>query len=267
MRLVRPELAPGVSAVISGRDGGVSSGEFAGLNLGDSVGDEAGAVSANRAGLLRALGSPGPAGPVTLAWMRQVHGAQVADLTEVATASVGHRCSSVDIGGTPMSWGPAAPEADAMFSDVPMLALAVLVADCAPVLLAEPVAGLVGVAHAGRPGLAAGVLPALVTAMTKAGADPDRLVALIGPMICAGCYEVPAAMRDEIAALAPGSACVTRKGTPGIDIRAGLHRQLASAGVTSVRDDQRCTAESAELYSYRRDGRTGRFAGVVWLHR
>jgi copper oxidase (laccase) domain-containing protein len=72
-------------------------------------------------------------------------------------------------------------------------------------------------------------------------------------------------MRDEVAAAAPGSACVTRKGTPGIDLRAGLHAQLAKAGVTAVADDLRCTGESAELYSYRRDGATGRFAGLIWL--
>jgi purine-nucleoside/S-methyl-5'-thioadenosine phosphorylase / adenosine deaminase len=216
VKLARPELAPGVSAVFTGRDGGVSVGEFAGLNLGGSVGDEATAVDANRTVLLDALRT---AGVAQLAWMRQVHGAQVADLTAEATASMSRRCSLNDIGGTSMSLGSAGSEADAMFTDVAGLALAVLVADCAPVLLADPVAGLVGVAHAGRPGLAAGVVPALVTAMSKAGADPDRLVALIGPMICGNCYEVPAAMRDEVAALAPGSACVTRRCWAWIDRR------------------------------------------------
>ncbi len=243
MTFARHDLGAGIGAVISSRRGGVSTGEFAELNLGASVGDAGPAVTANRAALLRGLADD--AGPDRLAWMHQVHGAKVADRTARAR--------------------PVGEEADAMFTDVPGLALAVLVADCAPVLLAAPAAGLVGVAHAGRPGLAAGVVPALVTAMTKAGAEPSLMVALVGPMICGNCYEVPADMRAEVAALAPGSACETRKGTPGIDIRAGLHYQLAQAGVGSVSDDLRCTGESAELYSYRRDGRTGRFAGLIWL--
>jgi len=133
------------------------------------------------------------------------------------------------------------------------------------VLLADPAAGLVGAAHAGRQGMAAGVVPELVDAMVQAGADPRRMRALIGPMICGGCYEVPAQMRDDVAALVPGSACSTRMGTPGIDIRAGVRAQLTGAGITGVADDDRCTAESDDLYSYRRDGSTGRFAGVIWL--
>lgn len=152
-----------------------------------------------------------------------------------------------------------------MFTQSPALALAVNVADCAPVLLADPHARLVGAAHAGRPGMAAGVVPALVAAMTDAGAEPARMHALVGPSICGRCYEVPARMRDEVAAVVPGSACRTRKGTPGIDLRAGLHAQLARTGITAIADDLRCTAESGELYSYRRDGDTGRFAGVIWL--
>lgn len=89
--------------------------------------------------------------------------------------------------------------------------------------------------------------------------------AIIGPSICGQCYEVPAGMRDEVAAVVPGSACVTRKGTPGLDLRAGLRGQLAALGVGRLSDDPRCTAETAELFSYRRDGQTGRFAGLIWL--
>ncbi len=89
--------------------------------------------------------------------------------------------------------------------------------------------------------------------------------AVIGPMICGACYEVPAELRDAVEHAAPGSGCVTRSGNPGIDIRAGLEAQLAGAGVRSVTGDARCTAQSPDLYSYRRDGTTGRFAGVIWL--
>jgi polyphenol oxidase len=235
------QLGPGARALFTTRAGGVSTGPFAELNLGGSVGDDPAAVRENRACLRATIGVEG----IQLAWMRQVHGAQVARVTQTDDS----------------------PEADAIFTDVPGIALGVLVADCAPVLVADPGAGLIGAAHAGRPGLAAGVLPALVKAMVGAGAAPTRMHALIGPVVCGGCYEVPAKMRDEVDAAAPGSACRTRKGTPGIDIRAGLHKQLADAGLSLVSDDRRCPAESADLYSYRRDGSTGRFAGVVWLVR
>ncbi|HET9897220.1 MAG TPA: peptidoglycan editing factor PgeF [Streptosporangiaceae bacterium] len=238
--LNRTELCRGVAAAFTSRPGGFSGGEFSTLNLSWLVGDDPGAVDANRELVLRGLG----AGPSAVAWLRQVHGADV-----------------VYAGDPPI----ADQEADAMYTDSPAVALAIMVADCAPVLLADPGAGLVGAAHAGRPGMAAGIAPALVAAMAEAGADPARMRALIGPAICGQCYEVPERMRDEVAALVPGSACVTRAGTPGLDLRAGLRGQLAKAGVGQVTDDARCTAESAELYSYRRDGRTGRFAGLIWL--
>jgi len=234
------ELCDGVRTLFTARPGGTSSGRFASLNLSHSVGDDPAAVEANRQIVLGALGD----GPSALAWMRQVHGADVA----YASAPPGQ-----------------SQEADAMFARSPALALAVQVADCAPVLLADPHARLVGAAHAGRPGMAEGVVPALVEAMIDAGAEPARMHALVGPSICGRCYEVPAWMRDEVAATVPGSACVTRKGTPGIDLRAGLHAQLAGAGISAIADDLRCTAESGELYSYRRDRETGRFAALIWL--
>ena len=77
--------------------------------------------------------------------------------------------------------------------------------------------------------------------------------------------EVPAAMRDEVAAALPGSAARTRRGTPSLDLRAGLHRQLAALGVAGIGTDPRCTMEDPQLYSHRRDGRTGRQAAVTWL--
>lgn len=236
------DMCDGVRALFTARPGGTSRGRFAALNLSHSVGDDPAAVEANRQVVFRSLGG----GPSSLVWMRQVHGAHV-------------------VYASPSAPPGQSQEADAMFTRSPTLALAVNVADCAPVLLADPYARLVGVAHAGRPGMAAGVVPALATAMMEAGAEPTRMHALVGPSICGRCYEVPAWMCDEVAALVPGSACVTRKGTPGIDLRAGLHAQLADAGISAIADDLRCTAESGELYSYRRDGDTGRFAGVIWL--
>jgi polyphenol oxidase len=238
------ELAPGVLALFTGRAGGVSEPPFDTLNLGASVGDDPEAIAENRRLVAKACGL----GADRLTWMHQVHGPAVA----YADAS---RAGSA---------GPL-PRVDAQFTDVPGLATVVLVADCAPVLLADPQARVVGVAHAGREGMAAGVVTELVAAMSGAGADPAQMTAAIGPHICGACYEVPEEMRDRVAAREPDAACVTRAGTPGIDIRAGIKAQLARAGVPQVTGDPRCTAETPELYSYRRDGRTGRFAGLVWL--
>jgi YfiH family protein len=154
---------------------------------------------------------------------------------------------------------------DAMFTDLPGRALCVLVADCAPVLVADPHARIVGVAHAGREGLAAGVVPALVSAMTAAGARPARMRAVIGPSICGACYEVPAELQGKVSAVVPAAACATSAGTSGLDIPAGVRAQLERAGVRQADADGRCTRESPGLYSYRRDGRTGRGAGLIWL--
>ena len=235
------ELAPGVLAMFTTRRGGVSAVPYDTLNLSWSVGDDQAAVSANRHRAAQACGLD--AG--RLAWMHQVHG-----------SAVRHASGS---------GGLAAPEADAMFTDVAGLALGVLVADCAPVLLGDARARVVGAAHAGREGMAAGVVTELMTAMSAAGADPARVHAVIGPHICGGCYEVPAELQARVAGRAPGSACVTRVGSPGIDVGAGIEAQLAAAGVRRVSRDPRCTAETPGLYSYRRDGRTGRSAGFIWL--
>jgi polyphenol oxidase len=235
-------LCAGVRYLITDRNGGVSGERFTSLNLGLAVGDDPAAVTANRK--LAAARCGLEAGGV--AWMRQVHGA------DVRYAAAG---------------GQQDGSFDAMYTDVAGLALAVQVADCVPVLLADPQARLAGAAHAGRAGLAAGVVPALVTAMTAAGGRPDRTHAIIGPAICGRCYEVPEQLRAEVSAVVPEAGCTTSQGTAGLDIAAGVKAQLAAAAVASVQADGRCTRESAELYSYRRDGTTGRFAGLIWLER
>jgi polyphenol oxidase len=239
---VSSALGAGACYFITDRNGGVSAAPYASLNLGQGIGDDPGAVAANRK---LAAGNCGP-GVTDIAWMRQVHG------TRVMYADA--------------DWPSRPPEpCDGLFTDVPGLALGVLVADCVPVLLAEPQARLAGAAHAGREGMQSGVVGALVAAMTSAGARPERIHALIGPAICGGCYEVPEEMRAAVSATVPAAYCRTRAGTPGLDIRAGVEAQLAATGVGSVRSDGRCTKESPELFSYRRDGLTGRFAGLAWL--
>ncbi len=178
-------------------------------------------------------------------WMRQVHGAAV------------HTVNRPRPGGL--------PDGDALVTRERELALVALAADCVPVLLADAGAGVVGAAHAGRPGAASGVAVAAVRAMIALGADPANIDVLLGPAVCGRCYEVPPAMRDEVAAALPGSATTTRGGTPGLDIRAGLVRQLEAAGVGTIVVDAVCTMEDRRFFSHRREGVTGRFAGVVWL--
>jgi YfiH family protein len=153
---------------------------------------------------------------------------------------------------------------DALVTADAGLPIGVLVADCMPVLLSDPVAGVVGAAHAGRRGLVAGVLQATLQAMNGLGAEPSRTTAVIGPSICGCCYEVPEAMREEVAAAVPGTACETSAGTPGLDLVAGALGVLRKAGVDATAMGI-CTAEDDRFYSYRRDGVTGRFAGVVML--
>jgi polyphenol oxidase len=236
-----PDLGDGVLSAFSGRAGGLSRPPYESLNLGLGVNDDPTAVKANRAALAQACGLP----PDRLIFMRQAHSADV--------------------------WraGPDAHEpprpVDAMFTDVPGQALCVLVADCVPVLVADPVARVVGAAHAGREGLARGVVPALITSMTAAGAVPARMHAVTGPSICGGCYEVPPELQARVSALVPAARCDTSTGTTGLDIAAGVRAQLAHAGVIDITTDGRCSRESRDLYSYRRDGVTGRFAGLVWL--
>lgn len=223
---------------LTDRFGGASREPFAELNLGGHVGDDASAVTENRRRLADRLGLP----PDRVLYMNQIHGANV-----------------VSVDGP---WSGPVPEADGMVTRQPNLALAVLVADCVPVLLADPRAGVVGVAHAGRPGLVAGVVPAAVAAMRGLGAGQIR--AWLGPSVCGGCYEVPADMRDEVAGVVPEAWATTRQGTPAVDVAAGVAAQLRATGA-DVRALAGCTVEDGGLFSYRRDHRSGRFAGVAWL--
>jgi YfiH family protein len=202
------------------------------------VGDEATAVAYNRTALEARLGAP-------IVWMRQVHGGDVTVIREVTTEPV--------------------HDVDALVTDQPDVGIAVLVADCVPVLMADTQTGVLGVAHVGRRGLVAETAVNAATTMMELGADPGRIQAWLGPSICGRCYEVPVQLRAEVDLAAPGSSSTTYAGKPSIDIRAGLRRQLLGAGVRFVRDVGPCTNENSDYYSYRRDGVTGRTAGVVVL--
>lgn len=226
---------------VSDRGDGASTAPYDSLNLGGHVGDDPEAVTVNRHRLAGELGLP----PERMAYMSQVHGRDVAVLER------------------PPLPGEPAPVADAMVTRVPGLALVVLTADCVPVLLADG-AGVVGVAHAGRKGVEAGVVTAVVDAMQRLGTAPSDVAAVVGPAVCGRCYEVPAQMRDAVSSVAPAARATSRAGTPALDLPAAVAAQLDAAGVGSVQRMADCTAETAALFSHRRDTVTGRFAGVVW---
>jgi len=225
-----------VDLAFTDRYGGASAVPFDELNLALEGKDDLEVCAAN----LRMVAEDFAPGAL-VADMRQVHG------------------NTVDVPEERRSAGR--PEADALVSSQPDRVLVVRVADCVPVLLADPVSGVIGAVHAGRPGLAAGVAPAAVDRMRTLGARD--LTAWLGPRVCGGCYEVPESMQAEVGALVPEAVSTTSWGTPSLDIGTGVRAQLESLGVDVV-DVGVCTRESGDLYSYRRDGTaSGRFAGLV----
>lgn len=186
---------------------------------------------------------------VPLARLDQVHGAEVHHLTTLPPAAPGE-----------------APAADAQVTALAGVALVVRVADCVPVVLADPVAGVVAVAHAGRRGVELGVVGRTVDRMHELGAGgAGQIHAWVGPHICGRCYEVPEGMREEVAAVVPPTRSETSWGTPALDLGAGVRAQLDAAGV-AVELVPGCTLEDERLHSFRRSGAgAGRMAGLVWL--
>lgn len=157
------------------------------------------------------------------------------------------------------------PEADALLTDVEDLGLVVRVADCVPIVIAAPDEALAGVVHCGRLGLVGGVVPAAVVAMRERGAG--RLVAWVGPRACGRCYELPADMADDVAAVVPEAGSTTSWGTPAADIGAGVLAQLAGEAVEfhDLGADA-CTIENDRFFSHRREGAdAGRFGAAVVL--
>ena len=206
-----------VRRVFSTRAGGRSTGVYGQFNLSAGVGDDPALVAANRARVRDRLGVP-------VVYLAQVHGTRVATVT-----------------AAPAPDDPDVPDTDAAVTALPGVGLAVLAADCVPILLADPVAGVVGAAHAGRVGAAAGVLPATLAAMTALGARVHAVEVLLGPAICGGCYEVPEAMRAEVDAALPGSAARTRRGTPGSICGPASTTRPTELGVARIGGDPRCT--------------------------
>lgn len=219
------------------REGGVSGAGFGSLNLGGHVGDDPEAVEENRARVAKAVGVQRD----HLLFMQQCHGGDVVVVDREWDAQ-----------------GP--PAADGIVTATPGLALAVLVADCTPVLLADPAVGVVGAVHAGRPGMMSRIVDTAVQQMRGLGAR--EISAVVGPSVCGRCYEVPAELRDAAAKVTPESSARSWSGTPAIDVATGVVAQLAAADV-AVQWVPGCAREDERLFSYRRDGQTGRYAGVV----
>ncbi len=196
----------------------------------------------NRRELAAAAGLPVEA----LAFAEQVHGRGVA-VVRARTAAV-------------------VPGVDALVTGTPGLGLVVLSADCLGVLLADPVARVVAAAHAGRQGLVDGVLQETVRVMAALGATAAGTTAALGPAACGRCYELPAALADQVEAAVPGSRATTRHAAASVDLAAGAAAVLGRCGVTTIRAVGGCTLEQpALLFSYRRDGLTGRHAALVHL--
>ncbi|EEN88428.1 peptidoglycan editing factor PgeF [Rhodococcus qingshengii] len=230
-----------IRRVVTSRAGGVSASPYESFNLGDHVGDDPAAVDANRRRLAREIGVE----PDHLVWMEQIHSRNVTVVTEPTDEVI--------------------PVTDALVTTVPGLALATLSADCVPVLLSDEEAGVIAAVHAGRIGARIGIVPRVLAEMVRQGADVSRIGAFLGPAASGRQYEVPAAMRADVEKHLPGSATRTEKGTPGLDLRAGLRKQLLAAGVSGVAEDPRCTIEDRALFSHRRESPTGRQAAVIWM--
>ncbi|MGH8888463.1 MAG: polyphenol oxidase family protein [Acidothermaceae bacterium] len=233
-------LGNGVHYVYTDRGGGFSAPPFDCLNLSYHVGDDANAVTRNRELVAQR------AGFVRAVWLRAQHGNAVGFV---------ERSVPLPADGEP-------PEVDALVTTEPGLAVGSLSADCVLIVLADPATGVVGTAHCGRPGLLAGIVEATVRAMRSRGAGVVR--AAIGPSICGSCYEVPRPMADEVTASVPAAAAISRTGTAALDIGAGVAAQLSACDVQIVRRVGGCTREDPALFSYRRDGVTGRLGALVW---
>ena len=227
----------GVRALITTRAGGVSTGPYASMNLGEHVGDDPVACRENRARLCSFL----PSEPL---WMRQVHGARVIH---------------------PEEWSPGT-DADGAVTAGPGSVLGIMTADCLPVLFCDRDGGAVGIAHAGWRGMVSGILEATIA---KMGVDPRRLLAYLGPGIGVEVYEVGEEVRDAFVRDDAGAVQAFMPHTPRkyfADLYLLARQRLAKTGIMAVYGGEFCTfAEQDRFFSYRRDGPTGRMASLIWI--
>lgn len=232
---------PNVVALSSTREGGVSKGAYKGLNVGDHVGDEAAHVAENRAVVLSQL----PAG-ARIQWLSQVHGVDV--LAADATTAI------------------EAPRADASVTRTTGLFLAIMTADCLPVLLCDRKGTVVGAAHAGWRSLLGGVLESTVNAMNV---SPSEVYCWFGPAIGASVFEVGDEVRQAFMAHSESSSLAfAANGDKFLaDLSLLARQRLSAIGVNSCFDSRLCThSDPKQFFSYRRDGTTGRMVSLVGLH-
>lgn len=221
-----------VQTFFTNRIGGISSPPYGSNNLALHVSDSSSSVSQNRR-LLESLVGP-------TQYMNQSHGDNVA----LVDAPTDHE-----------------PNSDAMVTCEMGIALAVLVADCIPLLMWDEVEHVIAVVHVGRKGLVNEVAMKTLNVMNSLGAD--RIHAMLGPSICGNCYEVGQDVYDEVVAALPKARSLTAKGSFALDLPGALSFELSREGVEVSRSPI-CTVENSNYFSYRRDGQTGRQAGLIW---
>jgi YfiH family protein len=245
---VRPGLRVAFTSVIAG-------------NLALHVGDDPDAVRSNRRRLEAVMGIA----PGSLRFMNQTHSDRVATVAP-------------DTGAAGVGRAAPAPDADGMISLGGAEPLAVLVADCVPIVLVDTentrdtadTADSTGtrataVVHAGRAGVVNGIVGRAVALLRGQGAR--EISAWVGPSVCGSCYEVPEEMMHEVSRLVPDAAARTRSGSAALDLPAAVRRQLLDAGARLepvVSGSSLCTLENPDLYSHRREPGAGRIAGLVW---
>lgn len=230
-----------IQAMATTRNGGVSAGRYATLNLGTATGDDPAVIAENR----RRVGAFIPSAPM---WLRQVHGADVVMLDATA----------VNVART------SAPVADAAVTRERNVVLGVLIADCLPVLFAQRTADVIGVAHAGWRGLARGVLENTVAAM---GVDPADIVVWLGPAIGMNAFEVGEDVVDAFAESNVDEGFAPKgRGKWNADLYLIARARLERSGVRSIDGGGYCTfTDSARFFSYRRERETGRMAALIWI--
>jgi YfiH family protein len=243
---------PGLRHALSTREGGVSHGPYATLNLGYHVGDDPAAVSDNRRRLALAAGYPA----AHLITGQQVHGARVSWVT------------AADYGRGAFSWDDAVAETDGLLTADAGVPIAVLVADCAPVLIVEPRQRLLAVVHAGWKGALARIASAAVYAMRGVGGDPAACRAVVGPTLCPECLEVGDEVAARVTSVFPSGVLPRPGARPHLEIRRMIVDDLAGAGVpaSAVACHPACPrCQPERFFSYRAaGGTTGRFALLAW---
>ncbi|WP_062384683.1 polyphenol oxidase family protein [Demequina iriomotensis] len=229
-----------VRAFFTARAGGASALPYGTLNVATHVGDAPEAVARNRAAVSVLAGAP-------VSFLNAEHGIRVAEVTRP---------------------GEEPAVADVLVTRTPGVALGAIAADCMPILMHDAVTGAVAAIHSGREGVRRGAVDAAVAALLDMRTPQQRrrrdgLAASIGPAICGRCYEVPAAMREEVAHRHPTARSATGAGTPALDLPRAAETRLGELGFAAVVRHRVCTYEDERYFSHRRDGVTGRHAGVI----